>query len=277
VPTNLLYWGGPVTGSQPNAVDWGAPTKIVTVGENGSEANASRAAALIQAGGGCGWKALAKKAGLAPEEVGSFGIAGFSAFHGAAREFSRSDCDFSRISYIHLADACFMGAGASKPYEALLRFARAAVDPGSGKLMVATTNGPWDQALHYSHAGTNYDLTSGAQCFRLIWNAATAGKSISTSVSLPPGLPAPTLAQRCGNLIWLHYEPKGSDSHGYHVHVLATPLMQWFGAPWMRGERPSSGLPIPVGMPTDLGSVLAGAAAAVLGFLGFRWFRRRRR
>jgi hypothetical protein len=201
---------------------------------------------------------MCERAKISPEELGNLGIGGFSAFHGFANAFLKNAEDYSRCAYVHLADACFLGAGATSPHAGYAKFATDAAMGLSGKMMTATTNGPWGKPLSYSWDYgngdvVNFNLTSGAQCFELVWNEATKGGLNVSTPETPPGMPPPDRAMRVGNLIWLHYEkmvsglpkPCGGEysPHGWHVVALATPMMSHFGAPWMADVRPGlSGL-----------------------------------
>jgi hypothetical protein len=259
-------------------VAWRRPTAVLSVSA-GTPRNTSDEQygvyAWLAARDGYAWKQMAEKAKINPAELGSLGIAGFSAFHGFANGFLKNPVDAARCCYVHLADACFLGAGATKPHEGYAKFATEAALGKGDKLMVATTNGPWGKPLEYSYdygdpsGPVHFSLTSGAQCFELTWNAAMAavgGKPSKPEV--PPGLPEPSRSFRVGNLIWLHYETmtkglpnpcKGEYTlHGWHVSALATPLMQYYGAPWMAGER-GGALSAPGGSTAKL--VVAGAAA----------------
>jgi hypothetical protein len=273
---NLLYWGGPVTTAQPSAVEWQVPTKIVCLARDGSEANAAAYAELARAHG-YAFPAIAEIAGLDPAAVGSFGIAGFSAFGGFANRLLSNAEDFSHTSFVGLFDACFLGAGATEPHAGYARFAEQAAS-GARKLMVVTSNGPWDQPLHYCwdygppRGRVCYNLTSGAQCVRLFWENAVGARQV-VRPTLPASLPEPTLAQQVGNLIWLHYEPAGKDPHGFHVHTLATPLLSWYASPWMaEGIYPGS----PTSSASKWLAAAGGAAAVAAAALAWRQWRRRR-
>jgi hypothetical protein len=280
--TDLFYWGGPVTDKQPKAVAWERPTAILSDGRTGSDA-ASAAYREFSAKDGFAWQQMARKAKIEPEQLGSLGIGGFSAFHGFANAFLRNDQDRRRVKYVHLADACFMGRGATEPFGGYLKYAVEAAS-GLDKLMVVTTNGPWGEPIYYCwdygppKGKVCYDLTSGAQCFALVWNGVldALGPEAESQVVqpiAPPGVKPPDRAMQIGNLLWFHYEPAGGDSHGMHVHELATPYLQFFGAPWMaRSQYP--GMPVPKGMSRGWKLAAVGIGAAALTGLGLYLHRR---
>jgi hypothetical protein len=274
--TDLFVWGGPVTSKQPSAVQWERPTKILTVSREGSSANQQAYQGF--AGAGAGWPALAAKAGISPDDLGSLGIGGFSAFHGFAGAMLSNPEDRNRIGYVHLADACFQGTGARTPKAGYLEYA---IEAARGdKLLVATSNGPWDQDIHYCYdypderGHTCYSLTSGSRCIQNLWEAASASTGVKvTTPQIPPAVPAPSLAMQMGNFLWFHYEPTVApgDSHGFHVRDLATPYIQFFGAPWM-ARRTYPGMP--EGSGSKLWYAVAGAAAAAGALLAWRQYRR---
>lgn len=231
---DLFYWGGPVTSKQAKQVAWKRPTEILTYGRDGSNANAAVYDEL-SAADGFAWAEMARRAGIDPNQLGSLGIGGFSAFHGFANRMLLNPVDRSRVKYVHLADACFQGAASSDPKRGFVEFGKlAATDPD--KLMVVTTNGPWGEDIHYCYEGTCYDLTSGALCMQRVWETVLAETGLSGEVRVPKtpaGVPAPTRAMAVGNLLWFHYE---NNDHAFHVHSIATPYMQAFGAPFMAGK-----------------------------------------
>lgn len=259
--TDLFIWGGPVTSSQPKQVQWQRPTKVLTVSNLGSSANSAAYASF--AAGQVAWPALASKAGIEPDELGSLGIGGFSAFHGFANPMLSSDADRQRVCYAHLADACFSGAGATDPKRGYYLFG---LEAALGhKLLVVTSNGPWDEDIHYCHDGTCYSLTSGSKCVMAVWDAVRQSTEVSVRTpALPQGLFPPDRAMQMGNFIWLHYEPRDqADPHGMHVHKLAAPLMQFFGAPWM-ARRTYPGM-AEISSKTSKVLYLVGGAAAAGG------------
>lgn len=280
---DLIAFGGPAGPCYASKVEWKRPTTIIGVGAGTAKNTSTDQFAVYQSlslRDGFAWKAMCERGKVAPEELGSLGIAGFSAFHGFANAFLKNPQDFDRCCYVHLADACFLGAGATEPHQGYAAFAKQAALGQGGKLMVATTNGPWGKDLHYSwdypDGRVNFDLTSGAKCFELVWNAAVdAGMAVSDP-EVPAGVPVPTKRFRVGNLIWCHYEtmtpglptPCGGEysQHGWHCVALATPYMQHYGAPWMAGER--AGLGGLVGAPwvkPALAIATAGLVAWVVG------------
>lgn len=249
---DLIATGGPVMPCFAKNVPWQRETVVLNCSagtpENTSEDQANVYRSLA-ARDGFAWKQMAAKAGIAEADLGSLGLAGFSAFHGFANNFLKNAEDYAKCSYVHLADACFEGAGATTPFAGYAQYAADAAT-GNQKMMVATTNGPWGKSLSYPNpvTGGMYNLTSGAQCFELVWNAAVSAGVTPTVPEAPSGIPAPTRAVRVGNLLWFHYEtftpglprPCGGDdsAHAWHVNVLATPYMVMYGAPWMAGKRP---------------------------------------
>jgi len=291
--TDLLYWGGPVTPSQARKVIWERPTAILSYGRDGSSANAQLYRDL-SAADGFAWRAMARKAGLDPDELGSLGIAGFSAFHGFGDAMLKNPTDRDRVCYVHLADACFQGRLDTTPKRGYVEFAKLAADLNHGKLLVATTNGPWGANIHYCYdygppkGNVCYDLTSGARCMSFVWDSVMAELGLTDAdvwEPMPPGdVPAPTRAMAIGNFLWFHYEsPDTSDPHGFHANVIATPYMQHFGAPWMASltypGMPSQPSPDIVGLKSRSGTrtviaVAAGAAATLAAYVAWRRLRR---
>ena len=280
--SDLFIWGGPVTNCQPTKIAWVRPTVAITLAADGSSNMASIYASLKQTDG-YGWRSAARKAGLDPESVDKIALAGFSAFHGFADAWLANPEDRARTTYVHLADACFSGAGSTVPKAGYLAYAALAADPASGKMLTTTTNGPWGQDIHYAGPdGTQYDLTSGSKCFGTVWDAATGGATGDAS-DVPSGAPPPTRIKRVGNLAWFHYEtavsgyptPCGgaSDAHVWHANVLAIPYIQAYGVPFMAGE--TSSVPI-AGLSGSAGKVISVAAGVGLGYLAYRALRRRR-
>lgn len=273
--TDLFIWGGPVTSCPTTKIAWVRPTASLTLAADGSSANASIYASLAQAEG-FAWKAAARKAGIAPEEVEKIAIAGFSAFHGFADAWLSNPEDRARTNYVHLADACFSGAGTTAPKQGYLAYAQLAADPSSGKMLTTTTNGPSNQDIHYNVDGVQYDLTSGSKCFGNVWDAVTGG-SEGSPAEVPPGMPQPTRNRRVGNLAWFHYETNsagyptpcggGTDAHVWHANVLAIPFIQSYGVPFMA----ASGLSLPIaGLGGSVGKLIAIAAGLGVGYLGYR-------
>jgi hypothetical protein len=270
-----------VYAKQAEAVVWERPTKVLTVPRDGSSANAA-AYAQFAAADGFAWAALARKAGIDPNALGSLGIGGFSAFHGAGNAMLANAEDRARVCYAHLADACFSGASGSAPSppkSGYLAFAREAV--AGDKLLVATTNGPWGKDIHYcwdygdSRGNVCYDLTSGAKCIQAVWEEAVGNSAVKTP-DVPPGAPPPTNAYQCGNFLWFHYEDGAGtgDPHGVHASM-ATAYIQYFGAPWM-AQRSFPGVSRGSGSSTaaKIAYVLGGAAAVAGGWWAWdRWLR----
>jgi len=283
---DLMAFGGPAGPCYAQKVAWQRETKVLSVAAGTAKNTSTDQAAVYQAlsaRDGYAWKAMAQKAGIDPGALGNLGIGGFSAFHGFANSLLKNPTDFDRCCYAHLADACFLGAGATSPHQGYANFATKAAAGVGGKMMTATTNGPWGKPLSYSWDYGNGDvahfsLTSGAQCFELVWNAAV-GAGVGVSVpETPPGMPPPDKAMRMGNLVWFHYEkmvsglpkPCGGEysPHGWHVVALATPMMSYYGAPWMADVRPGiGGLLGSAGGKLDGSTLLKGGI--VLGVAGF--------
>jgi len=268
--TDLFVWGGPVTPKQPNAVQWGKPTKVLTISNTGSDKNQAAYQAL--AASGFAWPALATKAGIDPAELGSLGIGGFSAFHGFANTMLANPEDRARVSYVHLADACFQSTGTRSPKSGYYQFALEAVR--GQKLLVATSNGPWDEDIHYCYdygdarGNVCYALTSGSRCIQNVWEAVAAetGASVKTP-KIPPGVPAPSRAMQMGNFLWFHYDPSvDPEPHGFHVIKLGTPFIQYFGAPWM-ASRTYPGMPEGGSSQSTKIFYAIGGAAAAAGIL----------
>jgi hypothetical protein len=251
--TDFFYWGGPVYCKQADNLAWQRPTKVFCHPLEGS----SNGAFFSQLGADP-LTALLTKAGLDPASVGSVGFGGFSAFHGFLNPMLAIPAVCERTNYVHLADACFGGAGATEPKSGFLAFAKRAV---AGKArMTVTTNGPWGKDISYmgpegsKYAGQQFNLTSGAKCFQAVWDAAAG--SLGGDPEPPAGIPAPARAYRKGELYWWHYETGLKDPHGGHVTTLAQPIMQMYGVPWM--ASPSAGFGV---------NWLAAAAGGVLGYL----------
>jgi len=221
--TDVFYWGGPVYCNTLKNVQWIRETEIVCKPESGSSNNYS----LYGRVGG-----LLSLANRATEgKVGAIGMGGFSAFHGFARAALKDESVRSRISFLHLADACFMGSGATKPFGTFRWFAKRAVE---GKVrMVATTNGPWGGKVEYDHGTTHYSLTSGAKCVQLFWDEVTQGQPIGTAEH-PPDVTPPDKAMRCGEFYWFHYERGG---HEWHANKLAAPYIQMYAPAWMAAAQ----------------------------------------
>ncbi|MHC4617164.1 MAG: hypothetical protein ACYTEQ_05355 [Planctomycetota bacterium] len=255
---DFFYWGGPVYCTQANNLKWERPTKVFC-NPQGGIANQNYYYGL-KGGTGTPLDNLLKRAKLDPATVGSIGFGGFSAFHQFLNPLLKEPEDNKRVDYVHLSDACFQGYLASKPHAGFLAFGKRAV-AGAARMTV-TTNGPWGQNIRYSHAGHDYHLTSGGKCFKLVWDAL--GVSSRGEPDVPPGIPPPDKAFRAGQLYWFHYEQGGrADSHGYHVRELAQPIMQFYGVPWMGGQRGLVALPS-LSWPRV---AVAGAFAAV-GYFG---------
>lgn len=291
--TDLMAFGGPAGPCYAQKVAWQRPTSVLSVAAGTAKNTSTDQQAVYQslsARDGYAWKQMAEKAKIDPASLGNLGIGGFSAFHGFANAFLKNPADFDRCCYVHLADACFLGAGATTPHAGYAAFAQQAAAGTGGKMMTATTNGPWGKSLSYSYdygGGdvSTFNLTSGAQCFELVWNAAVgAGLSVTTP-DIPPGMPQPTKAMRVGNLIWLHYEtmtpglahPCGGEytQHGWHVVALATPMMSYYGAPWMADVRPGLGnlLSDPA---TAAKTAVAVGVAGLVGYVLWKWLTRNR-
>jgi hypothetical protein len=232
---DLMCWFGPVYCSTLDAVRWERPTYVWCHPLEGAS-NVTYASQLTSAGNGSPLNALlataereAHQKGVPfdAETVGSVGMGGFSAAHQLMNPILKVPGDRARISYVHLADSCFLGAGATNPHEGYAQFAAEAMR--GQKTMSITSHGPRGD-IHYSGPdGHKYDLTSGSSCVQLFWDAAhnLAGGSDSRP-SIPRGLPTPTAAHQIGNCTWLEYDPW---DHGEHANKFAAPCVQAFGVP----------------------------------------------
>jgi len=234
IVTDLLIWGGPVYCSTADKVEWLNPTVISCKSLTGT-ANGDYYFSLK--GQGSALDAIIAKA-MAGEQPENIGIAGFSAFHNFANPMLKDDTDRSRIAYIHLADACFDGVGATSPKQGYLAAAIEAIQ--GDKLMVSTTSGvPGVNVTYSKGGGGTFTHKNGHDSFKLVWDAALEATGASEVDLELPDLPAaPVWAKRAGNLIWLSYEQ--TIKHEDHANLIAVPLMNYFGAPWMQGrDRPT--------------------------------------
>ena len=241
---DLMFWGGPVYCSTVQKIEWKRPTYVFCHPLDGA-ANVTYASQLTAAGAGSPLDAMLataaqeSKGAFDPAQVGSIGLSGFSAAHQLLNPILKVDGDRARVDYVHLADSCFLGAGATSPHVGYAKFAAEAI--AGGKMMTVTSHGPRGD-IHYSGPdGTPYNLTSGTQCVQLFWDSAiqiAAMAGITETVpELPPGMPTPTEAHRLGNLIWFGYD---NAEHGDHANKFAQPMIEYYGVPWMAGERPFS-------------------------------------
>jgi hypothetical protein len=264
--SDFFYWGGPVYCSTAKKIVWERPTEVLCKPLEGSSNNA-----FYHTLGPDPIAKLLSKAGVT--ERGSIGFGGFSAFHGFLSPLLDKFSD--QVDYVHLADACFQGAGATTAKSSYVKFGRRAI-AGQARMTV-TTNGPWDKDIHYwgpkgsKYDGVKFSLTSGAKCFHNVWKELT-GDAAQTSVELPAGVPQPDRTFRKGELYWFHYEGTGQkDPHGWHVNELATPYIQKYGVPWMAGHRGVLG-----GAGAGKAAVVGGLALlAALSVGGYIWARRR--
>lgn len=243
---DLMCWFGPVYCSTLNSVQWERPTFVWCHPLEGAD-NVSYAAQLAAAGSGSPLNAIlataereaqAHRIPFLAKDVGNIGMGGFSAAHQLMNPILKVPGDRERIRYVHLADSCFLGAGATSPHEGYAAFARDAMR--GGKVMTITSHGPRGD-IHYSGPdGHRYDLTSGSSCVQLFWNAASGGAMGSTPRT-PPGMPMPTAAHQIGDCTWFEYDPQ---EHGDHANKFAAPCVQTFGAPALaRGSFSSWVLP----------------------------------
>lgn len=268
--TDFFYWGGPVYCKQATGLVWQRETKVFCNPLEGS----NNGAYFSTLGPDPIGKLLAKNGVV---QRGSIGFGGFSAFHGFLDPLLKVQAD--QVDYVHLADACFQGAGATAAKSGFLLFAKRAV-AGQARMTV-TTNGPWDKDISYwgpagsQYEGRQFNLTSGAKCFHNVWREATGDQGPS-SAEIPAGVPAPDKVFRAGELYWFHYESsRFKDSHGAHANELAQPFMQHYGVPWMAGNR--GGL-LP-GLGGGAGGISPAAligAMAVLGLtlaLSYSWYK----
>ncbi len=274
--TDFMYFGGPVYCSTIKKVAWKRPTEILCKPLEGSSNRR-----FYDTLGPDPIGKLLQKANVT--NPGSIGFAGFTAFHGFLSPILEKFSD--RVDYVHLADACFQGAGATGAKIGFANFARRAIE-GKARMTV-TTNGPWDQDIHYSgpagskYEGTRFDLTSGAKCFHNVWREVT-GDAPPADAEVPPGVVRPDRIFKKGELYWFHYDGKGvKDPHGWHVNELAAPYIQLYGVPWMAGEGRGGGLVGPVTLPgvsSPAGLAVAGLAAlAALIAGGYWWWTSRQR
>jgi hypothetical protein len=268
---DLVFWGGPVYCSTVQNIQWECDTFVFCHPLVGA-ANVDYAAQLTAAGNGSPLDALlaaaestAQKAGVdfRAATVGSIALAGFSAAHQLINPILKVDGDRARINYVHLADSCFLGAGATSPHVGYAQFAAEASSSSSGKMMTITSHGPRGDIHYVGPDGHHYDLTSGTSCVQLFWSAGIGGAS-ETIPDVPPGMPAPTASHRVGNAIWLEYDP---NEHGDHANKFTQPMMQYYGAPFM--ADPGGGL---MGTLKKLAGPLlvVGAAAAAWWYVSQR-------
>jgi hypothetical protein len=234
---NLFYWGGPVYCKTANEIAWVVPTTVVCNPKEGSSNRAYfdsvRSDPIAD---------VLKKSKQQSYDRRGFG--GFSAFHGYMDPVLQEHHE--KIDYVHLADACFQGAGATAGKKGFVLFARRAAQ-GQARLTM-TTNGPWDKDISYmgpagsKYEGQRFNLTSGAKCIHNVWREAFGQEPVPVSLETPASVPRPDKIFKNGECYWFHYEGKGvKDPHGWHVNTLAAPYIQMFGAPWMgRVESPFS-------------------------------------
>jgi hypothetical protein len=224
-----VYWGGPAYCKTIGEVAWPEGTKTCCKPATG-QANRT----IYDSLGGKGIDGLVRLCGNEPAAFDLVGIAGFSAFHNLANPLLKEPASRERISFVHLADACFTGAGATAPHAGFAAFAaEAAVGK---KLMVATTSGVPGQNVTYKdpNSGNKVTHANGSDSFKLVWESAlkATGQRVD-AVEAFQGLPVPVVAQRMGNLWWLDYQ--GTQSHENHANVLAAPLMTALAVSWMVG------------------------------------------
>lgn len=262
-------------GTELDAIEWLEPTNVYAAPRAGSEANRAVYQQLAQRDG-FAWKALCERVGIAPSDDVHFGLVGFSAFHGFASSWLANPEDRSRTRYVHLADACFMGAGATKPFSSFAAYAELAMRMQAR--MVVTSNGPWGKDIHYEYQGKKYDLTSGAKCVKLFWDAALKQTGVEEeTIEALALVREPTRCVRAGAADWYHYESLG---HAIHVHELMVGYVQAFGPQAMvttpaalpnlinPQPPPIIELPAEVSMWWDIIRIGAISAAALLAIWG---------
>lgn len=259
---DFFFWGGPVYCKQANALVWKRPTKVMCHPQEGAS-NSS----FFHSLGADPLGRLLESSGLSKAEVGSIGFGGFSAFHQFLNPMLKIPEVCERVNYVHLADACFQGAGATSAHTGYAAFARRAV--GGQARMTITTNGPWGKNISYTGpAGTKYEgqefnLISGAKCIELVWRQVV-GEPIESTADVPKGIPKPQKIFRKGQLYWFHYESGLKDPHGDHANLLAQPYMQLYGVPWMAGGGLTGRI--------RTGGLAVSAIFAALGWLGVNLF-----
>lgn len=276
--TDFFYWGGPVYCSTAEKIQWQRPTRVYCHPLEGSSNGA-----FFSTLGSDPVTTLLSKAGASDAQ--SVGFGGFSAFHGFLDPLLQAQAD--RVDYVHLADACFSGAGSTTAKKGFLAFARRAAS-GQARMTV-TTNGPWEKDIHYwggkgtKYEGVEFSLTSGARCFSNVWREAIGSPASAqdSSPAIPDGVPKPDRVFRAGELYWFHYEGTGQkDPHGWHANTLALPYMQLYGVPWMAGDRSSASgegpfsLPPTVGFNAQAAAVLGMGALAALTVAAYWWGRK---
>ena len=256
-----MIWGGPVYCDTLKSVQWQRPTTVWCNALEGMSNDAYGAKVLATPDALAAVLADAKF----PGTPGAIGMAGFSAFHEFASPFLARVLD--RVAYVHLADSCFQGAGATVGKPGYVAYAKLAI---AGKVrMTVTSNGNPNEDIHYSgpagskYEGVKFDLTSGSKCVKNFTTEALGGPIPEASFPLPAELPyKPAATFRKGELYWLQYpETTTKDPHGIHIKF-APPLINMYGAPWLAGKRGGllSTNPGPKLVATALG-VLLGAFA----------------
>jgi hypothetical protein len=255
---DFFYWGGPVYCKTAKDLKWLRPTKVMCNPQEGAS-NSSYFYSL----GKDPLEKLLRKSGLSADKVRSIGFGGFSAFHQFLNPMLKIPEVCKRVDYVHLADACFQGVGATKPHGGYVAFAKRAAN-GDARMTI-TTNGPWGKDISYmgpsgsKYEGRQFNLISGAKCIEMVWQAAV-GRLIESDADVPPGVPRPQKIFREGQLFWFHYESGLKDPHGGHTNQLAQPYMQMYGVPWMGSDR---------NVLADCGTA---AVFAALGYLGVKSF-----
>src|SRR5512138_3406168 len=135
--TDLVCIGGPIGPCYAEKVKWLRPTKVLNVSAGTARNTSSDQYSVytqLKSRDGFAWRVMAEKAGINPDQLGSLGITGFSAFHGFANAMLQNDEDFNRTSYVHLADACFDPPNPKKSGKpGYVRYAKAAAS-GADKL-----------------------------------------------------------------------------------------------------------------------------------------------
>lgn len=256
---DFFFWGGPVYCSTAD-LQWQRETKVFCHPLDGA-ANISFFNQLAS-GSGTPLENLMAMAGLNPGDVQSVGLAGFSAAHQLLNPILKNEADLARVNYLHLADCCFLGAGASAPHLGYVAFAKEAA--AGRKMMTITSHGPRGDIHYVGPDGHHYDLTSGTTCVDLFWQAATGGGG-AEGADLPEGLAMPTESRRVGNLMWWGWD---DQDHAFHANVAAKPIMQMYGTSFMAN---------PASAPWEADKLLTTGAFGALGFLLWRLWQGRKR
>ena len=268
---DVMVWAGPINCDTLDKVQWQRPTTVFCKQLEGAS-NDAYGAKLIATGDPI--KALladAKFAGV----PGALGLSGFSAAHEWLSPVLAVAGE--AVSYVHLADSCFQGAGATVGKPGYVAYAKLAA---AGKVrMTITSNGAnFDEDIHYKgpagskYENTNFDLTCGSKCVRNFIREAVGDVS-EVPFDLPPGIPAPVHMFRKGELYWAAYpDTIAKDPHGFHITLVA-PFVNMYGAPWLAGSR--GGILGGLGLTSNQKAALLLAAVGIGGYALLRYLKRR--